>query len=111
VTLAAICESFQVDPIRAFELWTGNRPTREAYKDITRAVMDAAYLADCYRMDAERPKDMTPDQVTFMMEADELTDAYLVEHWGEAPTEGVHERLARMRQEQGEGNDLDEDLT
>lgn len=110
MTLASICDAFQVDPIRAFELWTGSKPDPTEYRGIVRAVMDAASLAECYRMDATRPKDMTPDQVSFMTEADELADEYTVEHWGDERIESVHERLARMRQEQGEGDDDQDDV-
>jgi hypothetical protein len=69
------------------------------------ATMDAMFLDECYRVDAERPKDMSPDMVSFMIEADELADAFVQESGGGPPPESIHDRLARMRREQGEDDD------
>lgn len=71
------------------------------------ATMDAMYLAECYQTDAERPKDMSPDMVSFMIEADEIADAYVEATGGEPAAESVFDRMARMRREQGEDDDPD----
>lgn len=73
------------------------------------ATMDAMYLAECYRADADSPKDMSPDMVSFMIEADEFADAYVEETGGGPVAESVFDRLARERREQGE-DDGTEDL-